>query len=116
MDVSGFKNSVYGVVDRHGEPRPVEGEDFNRYLAIVREYIESNARSEVRYSWLVLTLQIWNFRIPTGLVLESHTLTSVHLMHRLMKRECPEQFRKQTSVCFFYWPWKIITGRAGCSF
>lgn len=49
VEVGEFKNSVYAVVDHQGGTNePDAGEDFGRYLAIVKEYIESNAPSEVQ--------------------------------------------------------------------
>lgn len=47
--VSEFKHSVYAspAVD-HDREQGVVGKDYDGFLAIVREYVESGARSEVR--------------------------------------------------------------------
>lgn len=47
MDVADFKHAVYAAFDPH-DKETAAGEDFHKFAAIVKEYIESNARSEVR--------------------------------------------------------------------
>lgn len=47
MDVADFKAAVYAAFDPN-DKETAAGEDFDKFLAIVREYIEPNARSEVR--------------------------------------------------------------------
>lgn len=49
MDVVDFKHAVYAAFDPNDD-ETAAGEDFNKFLAIVREYIKSNALSEVRTS------------------------------------------------------------------
>eukprot|EP00752_Nemacystus_decipiens_P009743 g8701.t1 len=46
LDVADFKHAALVVLDP-SEKDTAAGEDFTKYLAIVKEYIESNARSEV---------------------------------------------------------------------
>lgn len=47
VDVDDFKHAVHAAFDPNNK-EAAAGEDFHKYLAIVKEYIESNARSEVR--------------------------------------------------------------------
>lgn len=65
VDVADFKHAVCAAFGPN-DKETAAGEDFDRFLAIVREYIEVNARSEVRLantmSWTSISkyIESWN--------------------------------------------------------
>lgn len=49
VDVLEFKQSVYAVVEVGGKNEDTAGKGFEGYLTIVQEFVEPDARSEVRF-------------------------------------------------------------------
>lgn len=64
VDVADFKLGVHAAVS--------PGEDFHKYLAIVKEYVESNALSEVHMACKCRELEVQRARLFRMLTVEKH--------------------------------------------